>query len=114
MATPNAVKEDAPVPAAVVDAALAAFDPHDALRRAKRVKIRVHKTGHPNESEDIYVGVNGVRYQIKRGEVVEVPEPVMLNLKDAVRTVYKWVTDADGEMRQDPSYVQAYPFDLLQ
>jgi hypothetical protein len=108
MATLNLQKEE-PVNVAV----LANLDPHDALRRAPKVKIRVHKTGQPNESQDVYVGVNGIGFQIKRGEEVTVPEPVMLVLKDAVRTVFRWVVDADGTLRQEGADVLAYPFDRL-
>ena len=40
----------------------------------KMVKIKLPKTR--NEKDDVYVGVNGQSYLIKRGEYVEVPASV--------------------------------------
>lgn len=40
----------------------------------KKVKIKLPLTR--TEKDDVYVGVNGNTYQIKRGETVEVPESV--------------------------------------
>lgn len=37
----------------------------------KMVKIKIQKTR--NEKDDVYVGVNGKSYLIKRGEYVDVP-----------------------------------------
>lgn len=41
----------------------------------KMVKIKLQKTR--NEKDDVYVGVNGKTYLIKRGEEVEVPISVL-------------------------------------
>ena len=41
----------------------------------KKVKIKLPLTR--TEKDDVYVGVNGNTYQIKRGEEVEVPESVV-------------------------------------
>lgn len=40
--------------------------------RVKKVKIKIPLT--KTEKEDYWVSVNGEKYQIKRGEYVEVPE----------------------------------------
>ena len=42
--------------------------------KPKKVKIKLEKTR--KEKDDVYVGVNGQTYLIKRGEVVEVPASV--------------------------------------
>ncbi len=88
-------------------------DPHDALRAAPKVLIKVHKTGRPEEPEDVFVGVNGVGYQIKRGEPVTVPEPVVKVLENAVQTVYIKGRDSEGREIMKPNEVQAYPFTRL-
>ncbi len=87
----------------------ASSDPHDSLRNAPRAKIRVHKTGLPNE-RDVYVGVNGVGFQIPRGVDVEVPLPVMRVLEDAMQTVHQWQKAPDGSLMEVKTAVQSYPF----
>ena len=87
-------------------------DPHDVLRAAPKVKIKIHRTGNPNEAPDVYVGVNGVGFQIKRGETVEVPEPVAKALENAIQTVYT-ETKEDGKVVLKPNAVPAYPFTRL-
>ncbi len=87
-------------------------DPHEVLRKAPKVKIKIHRTGAGPESDDVYVGVNGVGFQIKRGVEVEVPEPVMKNLEDAIQTVYHKAV-VDGKEVLVPSQVPAYPFTRL-
>lgn len=85
-------------------------DPHDALRAAPKVTIKIHKTGRPDESSDVYVGVNGVGFQIQRGMEVTVPEPVLKVLEDSIQTVYSEVNTADGKSELKAVSVQAYPF----
>jgi hypothetical protein len=89
---------------------VASDDPHDLLRAAPKVTIKVHKTGRPDESSDVYVGVNGVGYQIQRGVEVTVPEPVLKVLEDAVQTVYVAHLSPDGKTEMKATPVQAYPF----
>lgn len=77
------------------------------LKAAPKVKIRVHETGDPNERKDVYVGVNGVGYMIRRGENVEVPVPVAKVLETSIQEVYEF----DGEGRHMTSRnAQKYPF----
>lgn len=99
------VSKLAPPPVAVTSEA-----PHDLLRAAHKVTIKVHKTGRQDESADVFVGVNGVGYQIQRGVEVTVPEPVLKVLEDAVQTVYVARVGADGKTELKPQPVQAYPF----
>mgnify|MGYP001235149657 CR=1 FL=1 len=83
----------------------------DELRRGPRAKIVVHETSDPNDPKDVYAGVNGVPYIIKRGEVVDVPLPVALNLAQAMRTLYKF----DPETNQSYSReAPAYPFTWIE
>jgi hypothetical protein len=46
----------------------------NAVKKPKMVKIRLPLSR--NESEDVYVAINGKSYLIKRGVTVEVPESV--------------------------------------
>lgn len=85
-------------------------DPHDLLRQAPKVTIKVHKTGRQDESADVFVGVNGIGFQIQRGVEVTVPEPVLKVLEDAVQTVYVAHVGADGKTELKSTPVQAYPF----
>lgn len=57
---------------------------------APRIKIRVHKTGDRNEMKYVFVGVNGVGYQIERGVEIDVPEPVVSVLENAVQTLWEY------------------------
>ena len=92
----------------------ASDDPYDALRRAPKVTIKVHKTGRPDESSDVYVGVNGIGFQIQRGVEVTVPEPVLKVLENAVQTVYAEAKTPDGKSELKAMSVQAYPFTRIQ
>jgi hypothetical protein len=85
-------------------------DPKAELDKAPKVLIRIHKTGDKNEQKQVYVGVNGIGYLIKRGEDVLVPEPVMRVLEDAVQTVYDYDDDAGALVKRD---ALAYPFTKL-
>lgn len=58
------------------------------------------------ENSDVFVGFNGVGYQIKRGQNVEVPEGVLNVLRDAVTVEY------DPETMQ-PQEVPSYPFNIV-
>lgn len=44
------------------------------MEKEKRVRIKLPLTR--SEKDDVFVGVNGKTYLIKRGEAVEVPESV--------------------------------------
>lgn len=89
----------------------AQVNPRDALDAAPKVKIRIHKTGDKNEQKQVYVGVNGVGYLIKRGEDVLVPEPVMRVLEDAVQSVYDYDDDKGMLVKRE---ALAYPFTRVQ
>ena len=115
MATLNSSSTPQPaIPQAVLaQPDLVPTDPRDVLRIGPKVKIKIHKTGLQTE-RDVYVGVNGVGFQIQRGEEVDVPLPVMKVLEDAVQTVYQWKKAPDGSLTEVKTAVQAYPFTRLQ
>jgi hypothetical protein len=83
------------------------ISPLDALRAAPKVKIRIHKTGDRNERGDVFVGVNGINYQIQRGEDVTVPEPVAKVLETAIQTLYEFDPETRARAQRQ---AQAYPF----
>jgi hypothetical protein len=80
------------------------------LKAAPKVKIRVHETGDPNERKDVYVGVNGVGYMIRRGQNVDVPIPVAKVLEDSIQEVYEF--DDEGR-RMTSRNAQKYPFTYI-
>jgi hypothetical protein len=70
----------------------------------KMVKIRIAKSD-KDSKYPVFVGVNGVGYAIKRGEAVEVPEPVVEALRNAVQVSYA----EDGTSNES----LVYPFEVL-
>lgn len=105
MATPQTI-----LPSSSPSTASAFLSPRAELDAAPRVKIRVHKTGDRNEQKYVFVGVNGVNYQIERGKDVDVPFPVMRVLQDAVQTIWEQNDDLGSLERRE---AQSYPFTLL-
>lgn len=77
-----------------------------------RVKIVVHPDGSPGAESEIFVGVNGVGYRIKRGEEVSVPRSVVTVLEESVRTIYEHVRRDDGSSDLVPRDVPTYPFSV--
>ena len=69
----------------------------------KRVKIRIAKDS--QDKQDVFIGVNGTGYRIKRGEIVEVPESVVHVLRNAIQHNY------DAENNRSDSL--AYPFEII-
>lgn len=97
----------APVLSGAANPAPPPLSPLEELRAAPKVKIRIHKTGDKSERADVLAGVNGVLYSMRRGEDVEVPEPVAKVLETAVQTLYEF-DEEKGERRERQA--QAYPF----
>lgn len=54
----------------------------EAAKKEKMVKIRLFKDSNKYKN-DLFVGVNGRTFQIKRGVEMEVPESVALVIEDA-------------------------------
>jgi len=79
---------------------------------ADRVRIVVHQDASPGAEKDIFVGVNGVGYHIKRGFEVEVPRAVVTVLEESVKTVFEQVRNEDGSTSMVPRDVPTYPFQV--
>lgn len=77
--------------------------------RMKRIIID-EADGMPNYE---VVGVNGVVYQIRRGEEVEVPESVVAVLRNAVATRYVKVTRSDGVEDLQKRNLSSIPWRLV-
>lgn len=69
-----------------------------------RVTINIAKER--GNAGDVFVGVNGVGYQIKRGANVDVPESVVEALRNAITVEY----DPDT---MEPREVLSYPFSVV-
>lgn len=79
---------------------------------ADRVRIVVHQDGTPGAEKEIFVGVNGVGYRIKRGVEVEVPRAVVRVLEESVKTVYEQVRNEDGSVSMIARDLPTYPFQV--
>ena len=75
----------------------------------KYATINVAKQEGKLGGEPIFVGVQGVGYTIPRGVDVEVPQPVVEVLKNAVTTHV--TQDDEGMIHKDD--VQTYPFSIV-
>lgn len=73
-------------------------------KSAKKVKIMIPKT--KDETSDVFVGVNGVGFLIKRGVAVDVPDFVVDALNNAVESKL----DPDTGTYSD---VPSYPVSIL-
>lgn len=78
-----------------------AADP-DALS-GKKVRLTIHKDPRPTAVKDVFIGLNGVGYLLKRGEEAIVPQELANVLKDAVETQYEQVGD-ELVAREVPAY----------
>lgn len=94
------------------DVAVPAADPGPPEPPAppKRFKIIVHNQEGVENTAFVKVGVNGTMYQIKREVEVEVPEPVVNVLKEAVIDKYEPGPDGSGTALVK---VRRFPFTVL-
>jgi hypothetical protein len=68
------------------------------LTMAKKFKITIPST--EKDKSAVFVGVNGVAYNIPRDTEVIVPEPVLLVLKNSVTTNYRLVDEKGAESQK--------------
>lgn len=61
---------------------------NDEALSGKRMRIKVFESEKDSEKGPLFVGLNGVGYQIPRGIVVDVPEEVVEVLDNAIMKVY--------------------------
>ncbi|RAS14829.1 MULTISPECIES: hypothetical protein [Microvirgula] len=82
-------------------------EPKQAARqpKGKNDSVVIHISKERGEAGDVFVGVNGVSYLIKRGVDVTVPRAVLSVLENAVQVEY------DPETL-DPREVPSYPYSV--
>ncbi len=90
-------------------------DAASGITMSDRVKIRVTKTDDNRGSEDVFVGVNGAGFLIKRGVAVDVPRAVVEVLRNAVTKKLREVVNEAGDHTGAFEYVdvQTYPFEVI-
>lgn len=76
----------------------------DASLSGNKKTIEIYAKDGEDGDQDVLIGVNGVMYQIKRGEVVEVPEEVVLVLRNAITTVTSPAPAGGVTTREVPRY----------
>jgi len=88
----------------------------------KMVKIIIQETDDETGGDDAYIGVNGEidgkrvngKYQIQRGEEVEVPDYLVDILRNAKKTVYTTKVDRQtGQTSLVSREVLSYPFQIV-
>lgn len=86
----------------VADDAIAASAPtvitgtsHDDALSGDKVNIIIHEQDGDAGQEAVFVGVNGVGYQIPRGKVVAVPVEVFHVLENSVQKIYQSLPNGD-------------------
>lgn len=91
------------------------IDSASQVNLSDRVKIRITKTDDNRGSEDVFVGVNGAGFLIKRGVAVDVPRAVVEVLRNAVTKKLQEIVNDNGDHTGAFEYidVQSYPFEVL-
>ncbi|MDC7704038.1 hypothetical protein [Vogesella indigofera] len=80
--------------------------PAKASKAAKPRTFIINIAKEKGNAGDVFIGANGVGYQVKRGVNVEVPEVVVNILRDAISLEY----DPDT---MEPREVPSYPFSIV-
>jgi hypothetical protein len=80
----DAPKAEAPAPVSVLRASDLGAD-----LSGKRVELTINQDSGENGREPVFVGLNGVGFQIPRGVPVNVPVELLEILDNAVQTVYE-------------------------
>jgi hypothetical protein len=91
------------------------IDAASGINMSDRVTIRISKTDDGRGSDDVFVGLNGVGFLIKRGVAVDVPRGVLGVLRDAVTKKLVEVVNENGDHTGAFEYVdvQSYPLEVL-
>jgi hypothetical protein len=77
---------------------------HDAALSGARRILTIHQTNDDGGGEDVFVGINGYGYQIKRGEPVEVPEEVVQVIANAKQELMTFGKDGQVISRTTPRF----------
>lgn len=91
------------------------IDSASQVNLSDRVKIRITKTDDNRGSEDVFVGVNGAGFLIKRGVAVDVPRAVVEVLRNAVTKKLQEIVNDNGDHTGAFEYidVQSHPFEVI-
>jgi hypothetical protein len=80
-------------------------EPAEVPECARKFKIIIHEQDNFDENRDVFVGLNGYGYLIKRGKEVVVPEGVVNVLKESIITTIKKNPDTgEDEVRNIPRF----------
>ncbi len=90
-------------------------DAASGINMGDRVKIRITKTEDSRGSDDVFIGLNGAGFLIKRGVTVDVPRDVVGVLRNAVTKKLVEVVNDNGDHTGAFEYidVQSYPFEVI-
>jgi hypothetical protein len=96
-----------------VPAAQVAADEQAEDKPPEKLWLRVHVSDKDNESQDVFVNVQGRQMLIKRGQWVQVLPEVIEALRNAVQTVYDRVPSREfpGRVELIPREAPSYPFE---
>lgn len=73
---------------------------HDDELSGDRVDVTIFEQEGDAGREDVFIGINGVGYQIKRGSRVSLPVEVVHVLDNSVQTIYESQPNGDTRTRQ--------------
>jgi hypothetical protein len=99
--------DDAPSASAPAAAASPKADlliKHSAELTGKRKILTIHAESGPGGSHAVFVGLNGVGYQVPRGKPWNVPAELVENLKNATQTVYERDENDKMIQRESPRF----------
>lgn len=77
-----------------------------------KVRIIIQETMDESAPPEVYVGVNGRGFKIKRGVAVDVPQSVVNVLTEQVKTIWRQ-QEVDGKPMMISRSVPAYPFSIV-
>jgi len=80
-----------------------------------KVTLKIHKTDDKRRSKDVTVGVNGVVWRMKRGEVINVPYRVYLalqNAKEKAAVELDEINPLTGTPKMGWEEIHSYPFEV--
>jgi hypothetical protein len=83
----------APAPTTIVGSS------HDDALSGEKVNIIIHEQDGDAGQEAVFVGVNGVGYQIPRGKVVAVPVEVLHVLDNSVQKIFQSLPNGETQER---------------
>lgn len=78
----------------------------DSELSGKMVTLTIHQTSEEGGDEDVFIGLNGYGYKIKRGEPCEVPAEVAEIIKNAVVSTLR--PGAQGAVNESKAPRYAY------